>query len=141
MAGGRWVGVWMATATTLLAGCGSAPEPPTGTGAREVARGYYDALVRQDWAAAHAALHPETRARYGPEEFARLARVYRRTIGYEPQQVRVRSCEERGAEAVAHVVLAGQSGGKQRSFRDAVQLRKAGAAWGVVLPPRFGQTR
>ena len=141
MARGRCFGAWVALAAALAAGCAGAPERPPGTGAKEAARGYYEALVRRDWAAAHAALHPDTRARCGREEFTRLARGYRRGLGFEPQGVRLRSCEERGGQAVAHVVLAGQAGGKQRSFRDALLLRKAGAGWGVILPPRFGVAR
>jgi hypothetical protein len=141
MANGRGAVPWVTLAAALASGCGGDAEPAPGTGAREAARGYYEALVRRDWAAARAALHFDSRARCGPEEFARRAGAYRQRIGFEPQEVRLRSCEEQGGQAIAHVVLTGHAGGKQRSFRDAVTLRKVGSGWGVVLPPRFGQPR
>ena len=135
MAAGRLraCGVW---AAVLAAGCSGA-SGPAGTGAANAARAYGEALVRRDWRAAYAALHPDIRARCGPEEFARRADHYRRGLGFEPDEVRVRACEERGAEAVAHVLLVG----KGRTFREALTLRRAGDDWGVVLPPRFGSSR
>jgi hypothetical protein len=127
-------------AASLTAGCGRAPEP-AGTGAAAAVRGYYEALLRKEWTRAYALLHSESRAPRSAEEFARQAANHRRGLGFEPDAVRVRACEERGDEAVAHVVFTGRAGGRQRSFRDAVTLRKSGATWGVVLSPRFGQSR
>jgi hypothetical protein len=124
-----------------MAGCRSAPAPSPGTGAREVARGYYEALIRQDWATAYAALHPETRSRYGLGQFTRLARNYRRNLGFEPEAVHVRSCEEHGAEAVAHVALTGRAAERHRRYQDGTALRRSAAGWGVVLPDHFGRTR
>jgi hypothetical protein len=108
------------------------------TGAREALQGYYAALVRQDWPAAYAALHPDSRAKYNPERFAGLARQYRHGLGFEPEDFRVRSCEEHGEEAVAYVVLTSHDGARERSYKDAVTLPLADGGWGVVLPPRFG---
>src|SRR5262245_10412180 len=87
------------------AGCGTRPSPVTDTGSGESVRAYFEAVVRRDWPAAHAALHPGTRARLGPERFARLAEEYWKGLGFEPSGVTVRSCEEQGDRAVAHVVL------------------------------------
>jgi hypothetical protein len=128
-----WVGALL---TTALAGCGDPPAP--GTGAQAVARGYYEALVRKDWAGAYAALHPESRAKVTAAQFARQAEGYRRQLGFEPTQVAVRSCEEHGREAIAHVVLKGRAAKGSRAFKDAAVLRQGDAGWGVVLPPRFG---
>jgi hypothetical protein len=125
----------------LLAGCHREPERPPDTGARDAARTFYEALVRQDWAAAHEALHPDSRSHFPLPHFSALAENYRRGLGFEPHEVRVRACEEQGDEAIAHLVLAGRSGAKSRSFRDAVKVRRSGAAWLVVLPPRFGEVR
>ena len=46
----------------VLAGCSGTPTAP-GTGADAAARGYFEALLRRDWAEAYAALHPDSRAR------------------------------------------------------------------------------
>jgi hypothetical protein len=98
-----------------------------------------EALLRQDWGRAYAALDAPNRARCGAGQFARLADGYRRGLGFEPRAVHVRSCEERGAEAIAHVVFTGAAAGRQRYYKDAVVLRRGEAGWGVALPPRFGQ--
>ncbi len=124
----------------VVAGCGKTPVP-TGTGAEQVARHWYEALLRQDWAAAYRLLHPDSRARCTEEQFARLAQDYRRSLGLEPEAVRLRFCDEKGDEASAHVVLTGRAGNRQRFYRDAVVLRRGTEAWGIALPPRFGLTR
>jgi hypothetical protein len=118
-----------------LAGCRESP--PAGTGAEATVRGYYEALLRSDWRGAHAALHPDSRAKLSATQFARQAESYRRQLGFEPEQVVVRSCEEHGAEALAHVVLKGGT----HSYKDAVAMRKDGDGWGVMLPARFGEKR
>jgi hypothetical protein len=126
-------------AATALSGCGGREAGSPDTGSREAVRGYYEALVRKDWPAAYAALHPDSQARTTAAPFARKAEHYRRQIGFEPEQVIVRSCEEHGAEAVAHVVLKGKGPAGARSYKDAVVLRQSGSGWGIVLPPRFGE--
>jgi hypothetical protein len=127
-------------AALLAAGCGSAPTTaPAATGAAEKVTAYYEALVRQDWNAAYACLYPESRRRWRPEQFAKLARAYRQGLGFEPEEVRLRSCQEQGDEAVAQVVLRGRAKGRERSFRDAILLRRQNQTWGIVLPRRFGQ--
>jgi hypothetical protein len=131
---------WAAVLLLALAGCGRAPAPP-GTGAREASLSYCEALVRQDWAGAYRFLHADSRARCSAEQFARLAHSQRRLLGFEPDSVRLRFCNEQGAEAIAHFVFAGQKGGRQRIYKDAVTLRRGGEGWGVVLPPRLGMMR
>ncbi len=116
-------------------GCGG-PSPPAGTGAREAAEAYYDALLRRDWSAAYDRLHPESRARWGLARFTKLAEQVRGNVGFEPERVRVRSCEERGDEAVAHVVWLGRG-----RYEDGVTLRRTDGGWGVVLPQNFGHRR
>jgi hypothetical protein len=130
----RWcIGCCLAVA---LAGCQGAPAP-SGTGAEKAVRDNYEALLRRDWPAAHAVLHPGSRAQYNAMRFARQAESYRRLLGFEPENVVVRSCEEHGSEALAHVVIRGGT----RTYKDAIVLRKDGDAWGVVLPARFGEKR
>ncbi len=131
--GGRIAGLVLLGA---LAGCGRTPGPPD-TGARQTVLDFYQALVRHDWPAAYAAVHPDSRARCDAAEFARRAEDYCRGLGFVPREVRVRSCEEQEARAVAHVVIRGPAG--SRPYRDAVTLRRRGDGWGVVLPDQFGQ--
>jgi hypothetical protein len=125
----------------LLAGCSRARGPSGGSGAREVVEAYFEALGRQDWKRAYEALHSDSRARYGIEQFTHLAQSYRRDLGFEPEAVHVRSCEEHGAEALAHVVLTAQAGAQTRSFKDAATLRRGAAGWGIVLSSRFGRSK
>jgi hypothetical protein len=134
---GRLVGALLAVGAS---GCGPSTRPAD-TGATEAARGYCEALVQQDWPAAHALLCAESRASCGADAFARLAAAHRRRLGFEPGELVLRSCEEHGDEAVAHVVFRGREAGHDRSFKDALTLRHGASGWGVVLPPRFGQGR
>ncbi len=136
----RLAGAAVLALASVLAGCDRAAAP-AGSGAREAAHAYYEALLRRDWPKAYAALHPDSRKRLGGEQFAQRAQAYRRDLGFEAEKVHVRACEERGAEAVAHVTLDGRSAGKGRHYRDAVTLRRGDAGWGVVLAPNFGQGR
>ena len=133
-----WAGPLLAGA---LIGCAGEPERPAGTGAEAAVRTYYEALVRQDWRAAYASLTPENRARVSAEQFAALAKHHRSRLGFTLEKIAVKSCEERGAEAVAHVVLKGHAGARQRFYKDAVTLRRGASGWGVLLPPRFGRER
>jgi hypothetical protein len=132
--------VWAVLALAAVGGCGRAPEPAAGTGARAAGLGWYEALVRQDWAAAYAALDAGSKKGLGQEEFARLARQYRLRLGFEPRAVRVRSCEEQGDRAIAHVTLTGR-GPSRSQYRDAVALQRGESGWAVVLPPNFGQAK
>ncbi len=125
----------------LLAGCGQAPAEPADTGSRQAVRDFFEGLLHKDWRRAHAALHLDSRAKYPPERFEALAQTYRRQLGFEPQEVKLRTCEEHGAEAIAHVTFIGTVRKKQHRFKEAVQLRRGGSGWGVVLPKRFGQPR
>src|SRR5262245_7745037 len=123
----------------LAAGCGPAP-PPSGTGAREAALAFYQAIVRQEWNAAHALLDPPSRARCDASRFAGLAKVYRGGLAFEPTTVQVTACEEQGDRAVAHVVLIGRPSAHQR-FKDTAILRFGPDGWGVQLSPTFGVPR
>jgi hypothetical protein len=125
----------------VLAGCGPAQPTAPHTGAEEAARDYYEAICRRDWPRACELLHPDSRARWNADGFAGAAAEYRRRLGFEPEAVHVRSCEEQGDEAKAHVVLEGRASGKQLFFKEAAELRRSMSGWGVVLPQRFGQPR
>jgi hypothetical protein len=131
-------GAWLAVLLVVLAGCGRAPVPPAGTGAREAARDFYAAVIRQDWPSAYAVLHPDSQKRYPPARFALLAQSYRRGLGFEPQEVHVPACEEQGAEAVAHVVLTGHTPARLRRYKDGVTVRRSDSGWRVLLPKDFG---
>ncbi len=124
----------------LAAGCGGKAAPPLSE-AEPAALRFFTALKDRDWPAAYAALSADGRKRLSVAEFTQRAQRYRQGLGFEPTAAHVRSCDERGDEAVAHVSLTGQSGGRQRFHKDAVTLRRGAEGWGVVLPPRFGQAR
>lgn len=133
----RWAVIGLA-ALTACAGCRSGATPPAGTGARAVARAYFEALAGQDWPRAYALLAAESRERVGAEAFARSAAEYRRGLGFEPAGVHVTACEERGDEAIAHVTLNGKGPHRSR-FKDAVAVRRTDGSWAVVLPADFGR--
>ncbi len=120
-------------------GCGASAAP--GTGAREAAQSYFEALCQRDWERAFSSLEARSRARLSKTEFARLAQEYNRQLGFEPQGVKLRACNERGLDAVAHVLVTGRTGSKDRRFKDAVVLRQDAGRWAVVLPASFGRPR
>jgi hypothetical protein len=129
-----------AIALTGAVGCTTAPGTGTvDTGAKGAVRAYYEALIRQDWPGAYRAVHPDGRKRWSPEQFARLAQSYRRNVGFDPAELHVRSCEEHGQEAVAHVTLFGPAGPHRGRYGDGVTLRQSDEGWRVVLPPDFGR--
>ena len=120
--------------TLVLAGC-TGTASPADTGAERAARAFYEAIIRKDWGKAVGVV--ENRAPAEGKHFAIQAERFRRQLGFEPDQVVIRSCREHGDEATAHVLLKG--GG--RVFKDTIVLHKANGAWHVVLPPRFGGKR
>jgi hypothetical protein len=124
-----------------FAGCSSRPDSATSTGATEAVQAFYEAILRQDWQQAYDLVHPDNQAAFSAEQFARLAESYRTDLGFEPEAVHVRSCEEHAAEATAHVVFAGTSASGPRLFKDAIVLRQSPRGWAVVLPPQFGRPR
>lgn len=133
-------GVWGLLVGGVLVGCGPATEEPAQTGAKECLQGYYEALIRKDWPRAYGFLDARSQRRCGLQPFIGLAQRYHSQLGFEPEAVQVRACEERGAEATGHVVLTGRAGNHPRRYKDAVTLRRS-EGWRVVLPANFGQTR
>lgn len=132
---------WLLPALLVTVGCARQPTAPVNTGAEDAARAYFEALVRRDWPAAYQTLDAESRARCSRERFSRLAENYRRNLGFEPAEVRVQGCDERGGEAVAHVVLRGPAGSEAHFYKDGVGLRRGEGGWAVVLPQTFGAPR
>jgi hypothetical protein len=141
MVNGGWAWLLALLLTAAVVGCSSQPDTRQSTGAEAAVRLYYEALIHKDWSRAYAMLHPESQKRYGSEQFGRLAQNYRKGLGFEPREVRIRACEEHGSEAVAHVMVVGQAAGKQRTYNDAITLGRSGSEWGVILPPHFGDSR
>lgn len=129
---------WALLPAVLVSGC-RATQMPTDTGARHAVTAYFEALRRQDWAGAYAALDPETQAHCSAEQFAQHAAKYRRGLGFEPENVRIRYCEERGTEATAQVIFHGRVGLNRRTYKDGITLRRTEAGWGVVLPSNFAR--
>src|SRR5262245_41583968 len=133
--------LWVLLIAGFLIGCNRSPEQPPGTGARESTQAYYEAVIHQDWPKAYAALDPQSKQRFSSQQFSRLAQSYRTGLGFEPDVVYIRACEERGTDATAHVVLTGRAGTKSHRYKDAVTLRRGDSGWRVVLPANFGQAR
>jgi hypothetical protein len=134
--------IWYLALAVLPLACEPRPAPSTDTGARAAVEEFYAALVAEDWPRAYSALHPDSRTRRDADTFRRQAQTYRQHLGFEPRELRVRSCEEHADEAVAHVVISGEVGTvRHGSYKDAVTLRRGASGWGVVLPSRFGQIR
>ena len=133
--------VWIVWVAGVMMGCDPAPLPPSGTGAREAAQRYCDALLEKDWPRAYAALHPDSRARYSASRFARLAERYCRELGFEPEPARIRFCQEQGTRTVAHIVWKGQKAAHEHFYKEVIILHSTPAGWGVVLPQNFGSGR
>ena len=128
-------------AGSLLIGCSRSLEQPTGTGAKECAQAYYDTLIKQDWPRAYAILDPESRERCASHRFSRLALSYPSGLGFEPDTVHIRACDERGTEATAHVILTGRAGVNAHRYKDAITLHRGEDGWRVVLPSNFGKAK
>jgi hypothetical protein len=126
----RPVAAW---ALVLFLGC-SSPPPTNGTGAREAAHTFAEALVRKDWAAAYAGLATETRQRWTQAEFSRRGEAYLRGLGFEPRTARIRSCVEQGEKAIAHALFSAP----RKQYRDGWELRHTTDCWKVSLSAKFG---
>jgi hypothetical protein len=98
-----------------LIGCAAPPPAKPGTGAAEATQQFFDAIVAQDWKRGYAVLHPDSRAKVSESEFERLGGQYRRNLGFDADEARLRFCEERGDEASAHVMIHGHAADKCRS--------------------------
>jgi hypothetical protein len=132
---------WMTfCALFLLAGCGGAPERSPGTGAKEAAQGYFEALLHKDWSKAYNTLHPSSRSRLSGDQFARLAQTFLSGLGFEPDAVQIRAWDERGSEATAHVILTGKGKEKNQRYKDAISLQRIDEGWRIILPQNFGRT-
>jgi hypothetical protein len=116
-------------------GCASPPPPPQGTGAREAALEFWQAVLAQDWNRAYARLSAPSKQRINPSQFAARAKEYHRQLRFEPKEVKVSACDENGSQALAHVVLIGES----KRYKDGLALQRDDAGWTVDLPANFGQ--
>jgi hypothetical protein len=112
---------------------------PNGTGAAEVAKAFCESIQQQDWNRAYAALDAPCRKGCTAEKFNRLAADYRKNMGLELREVFVRSCEEHGDQALAHVVFTGSKPDGQKFYKEVIALKHGETGWAVVLPPRFGR--
>lgn len=133
----KWAGVVILVG---LAGCGGSPPPaPVDTGSREAIGVYFGGVLRQEWQSAYGVLHPDTQKRCTMEQFVLRATTYRKKIGFELERLHIRSCEEHGPEAIAHVVLMSRSPGHKRRYSEGVVLRQHAGSWRIVLPSNFGR--
>ena len=121
----------------LTIGC-RVDEPPQSpdTGSRLVVRAFYTGIIQRDWVSAYDTLHADSRKTCSVEAFTKNAQTYRQKLGFEPNAVHVRSCDEHGDEATAHIVLTGP-GSKRHQYKDAIVLRRLEGKWWIVLPAAF----
>jgi hypothetical protein len=129
--------LWAACLCGLLGCAGAVSSPPTDTGARKTAEAYVQAILAGDWVDAYACLHFDSHTTLPADRFASVAKAYRDAFGFEPEGVTVRSCEEHGDEAIAHVVFRGRSRSAQRYYKDGLVLRHNDLGWRVVVPSNF----
>lgn len=136
----RHILIALATLVAPVAGCDRAvpPPPPTqNTGADAVARAFFEALQREDWDAAYAALDADSRAKLDKKEFARRAEAAVSRLEFKPTSVAV-AVSETGNDAAALATFRGITGTDMKTFRDGAALRRTAGAWGVVLRANFG---
>lgn len=125
----------------LLGGCGKPAATLAerkDTGAEQVARDFFEALLSEDWAKAYATLDPESKAWCDKKQFEELARQYRAQIGFAPTEVHV-AANETGDTASAIANFKGLSGSTIKHFKDGTSLRRTGASWMLVLRQNFGK--
>ena len=122
-----------------MAGCSSPAPLPEGTGAAEAAQEFYQAMLREDWASAYAALDPASRQHLSEQDFARQGRAQRTALGFEPKELHVRSCQEQNDGAIAHIVVVGEAPAGPRVYKDDVVLHRGASGWGVRLSSHFGR--
>jgi hypothetical protein len=115
------------------AGCQSTIPEPEGSGAAEAAQEYCQAVVRGDWARAYTCLDASSHQHLSEQQFTRLVRRHWQAIGFQPEDAHVRSCEEHGPEAIAHIALTGHVASRLRFYKDAVVLRRGATGWRVAL--------
>ena len=118
----------------LICGCGRAAQSRPDTGARQCVQDFCQALIERDWLKAYASLTPRSQKLCSQREFRELAQNYLRDLGFDPDAVGIRLCEERGAQATGHIVLTGRSHGQSRRHKDALLMDRTDDAWGIVLP-------
>jgi hypothetical protein len=105
-----------------------------------VALAFEEAIIAKDWPRAYGLLALESKERTSSDQFARLAQQYRAGLGFEPATAHVVACEEHGEEAIAHLTINGKGPHRGR-FKDDLQFRRTGQAWGVVMSASFGRSR
>jgi hypothetical protein len=121
-----------------LGGCGGKSTPASATSvAGEVALAFFESVISDHPEVGYELLDAESRHRISLERFGELARVYSRNIGFHAEKVHVRSCDEQGETAIAHVALNGRGG--HARYNDAVVLRCLDGRWFIVLAANFGQ--
>jgi hypothetical protein len=131
---------FFALVALTASGCGTRHSAsPADSAASATTTTFFTALINEDWPAAYQALHPGERARLTLEQFTGRAANYRQNLIFTPKSVVIRSCEEHGDTATAHITITARDS-RHHQFRDAVTLRR-GVAWGVVLSPTFGESR
>jgi hypothetical protein len=136
----RWLTGCLLCLVPGLSGCGNSPAARPGqTGAAEAAGRYLHALAQHDWVAAYDALDSSSQSARSQDQFIHFVEGYFRQMGFEPQAVHLRACQERGEEAIAHIQFRGAVDSSPRFFKDALELRRGPTGWAVVLRSDFGK--
>jgi hypothetical protein len=84
---------------------------------------------------------PPAKEKLDAANFQKRAETYCGQLGFKLADVQIRTCEEQGSRAIAHVTLADAAGSRKHNWRDSVALERSEKGWGVVLPAQFGRRR
>jgi hypothetical protein len=122
-------------------GCGRAPQEAQGTGAKECVHEFFGGILQRDFFRAYSVLDAASQKKCNPQQFSALATSYLNSFGFEAEKVHVRSCEEHGADATAHVTFTGHTTSQDRWHKDGIVLHREEAGWRLVLPANFGRTK
>ena len=114
-----------------FAGCGGPSSASGTTGAGDVARTFFESVINEQDQAAYDLIDPESR-HLTLEGFTVLSRSYTHNIGFHAERVHMRSCDEQGDTAIAHVMLNGRGG--HARYSDGITLRRVEGRWFIVLP-------
>jgi hypothetical protein len=132
---------WFLLLGSLALGCAPSGTTSAGSAAESAARGFFDAVIREDWPGAYQFLSPESRNRARPSHFTKLCKQYIENLGYQPEAVLIRSSQEYGKTAMVYLTITGRGNSGSGRTKESVVVQQTQIGWMVMLPPRFGEAK